>query len=292
MERRIFITGASGLLGQRLAGSLSESHRVFASVHPDRVGRLPAALSSVPLDLSAPDLRGMPESVDMVIYLAQSPRFREFPGGAADMLNVNVSTPLRLADWALRAGAKQFIYASTGGVYGYDPAPFDESHPISQATPPNFYIDSKRAAELLLRNFAPLFERLLILRPFFIYGPQQHPSMLIPRLIRNVAGRQPILLNGASGIEINPIYVDDAAAAICHLMDGNGFETYNLAGKETRSIRAIAEQIGALLGIEPVFEHQPASSNLIGDISKLERSGFQFKWSLDAGLATLVDSFV
>lgn len=292
MAKRILITGATGLLGQSLVRALSGSNQLFAAIHPEKSYSLPEGVNLVRLDLSAPDLSVLPESVDTVIYLAQSHRFREFPDGAPDMMQVNVVTPVLLAEWALRAGATQFVYASTGGVHGYGDAPFSESAVIDNRTPANFYIDSKRTAELLLRNFAPHFKSLLILRPFFIYGPRQNPTMLIPRLIRNVANQQPIQLNGTNGILINPIFVEDAARAVVELLQVEGFQTFNLAGAEILSMRSLVEKMAAILKVSPVFQHQDPSSNLIGDISKLEQTGFSPEVSMDAGIRTLVDVFV
>ncbi len=87
--------------------------------------------------------------------------------------------------------------------------PVKESHVIS-ANNKGIYLDSKLSAEILLNSYSSYFECFAILRPFFIYSPDQDKTMLIPRLIENVINKKEIILSSINGIRINPIYIDDA----------------------------------------------------------------------------------
>jgi nucleoside-diphosphate-sugar epimerase len=256
---RILVTGASGLLGARTAALLrSEGAHVVAA---DRTT----------LDLSRPlDRAALPDQVDAVVYLAQSRRFREFPDGAEEVFAVNTAAPLALANWARGAGARSFVYASTGGVYAPSDEPLTEASPL--ADPMAFYPASKRSGELLLAPFADYFS-VAVLRYFFIYGPGQGRDMLVPRLVDNVREGRPISLQGEDGLRLNPIHVDDAARAIIaatRLAEG---ATINVAGPQPLSLRAMSEAIAAAAGREPVFEvaaeAHPAS--LVADIGPMTR---------------------
>lgn len=286
MKKRVFIAGATGLLGQAICKALIGNYSVFAAHAPNspKIKKLPQDVIPVALDLSQPNLNVLPEEIETVIYLAQSPRFREFPEGSSDMIGVNILSPVLLADWAAKSGVSSFIYASSGGIYGNKNEFAPESQPIDNFSPLNFYFDTKRSAELLLRNFSPLFSSLLILRPFFIFGPGQNPSMLIPRIIQNVAKGNPITLNGEEGIQINPIFVEDAARAVVQLMKIPGFQIFNLAGKETLSIRQIATLAGQVIGVKPIFEYTTPTESLLGDIKKLQGTGFDFQTDFLSGL--------
>src|SRR2546426_11157922 len=114
-------------------------------------GALPhhAHVHAIAQNLAGPiDPSRLPASVDVIIHLAQSRQFRRFPEQAADIFAVNTAATARLLDFARRAGARSFVYASSGGVYGGSETPLSESAALR---PGNFYAASKTAAELLVQ---------------------------------------------------------------------------------------------------------------------------------------------
>ncbi len=263
------MTGATGLLGRELVRILSKGNRVYAFV------RDAAELTSVSEnivyikgDLFGLDVETLPEQADAVYYLAQSRLFRNFPAGAIDTFEVNVYAPLKIADWALRSGVSKFFYASSGGVYKNPTKPVKEFFDINANEKNGFYMDGKLAAEILLKNYAKYFKTFAILRPFFIYGPGQDRSMLIPRLIDNILSGNEIFLSGEEGIRINPIYSTDAATAFAKLLDLEGEYIFNIAGGEVVSIKALAEMIGSLLERKPIFKYSGQNQyDLMADVS-------------------------
>ena len=70
----------------------------------------------VEIDLANFNVDILPKSIDVIFYLAQSNRFREFPDGSNDMLDINICAPNKIIQWAVKNGVKKFIYASSGGV--------------------------------------------------------------------------------------------------------------------------------------------------------------------------------
>ena len=239
--KTVLVTGAGGLLGSHLVPMLeAEGHDVIPT------GRDLIDLSR-PLDPSK-----LPRKIDAVVYLAQSSRFREFPETADDIFQVNTGQALRLLDFARRAGASNFVYASTGGVYAASPDPLTETSPLAE--PMGFYPASKRAAEVLAEAFAPHLH-VALLRYFFIYGAGQKREMLIPRLVDSVREGRPVALQGEQGLRINPVHAGDAARATAAAVRLTQSATINVAGPETLSIRAMCETIGTRVGREPVFTH-------------------------------------
>ncbi|HEY5723638.1 MAG TPA: NAD(P)-dependent oxidoreductase [Allosphingosinicella sp.] len=266
----ILITGAGGLLGSHLVPLLAGRGQVFATARSVRPETVDARI--VPLDLSREiDLSALPAKVDSVIYLAQSSRFREFPDAADDILAVNVAQPIALLDYARRAGARNFVYASTGGVYGSGDNPLVEDSP---APPPGqtlgFYPATKRAAEILAEAWSP-YLNVAILRFFFIYGAGQKRDMLVPRLIDSVRQGRPVTLQGEDGLSINPIHVSDAAIATAAAAALERSATLNVAGPEVLSLRGMCDIIGRKLGREPAYETQPdrKPADLVADISAM-----------------------
>jgi nucleoside-diphosphate-sugar epimerase len=251
--KKILVTGAGGLLGSHLVPLLrEEGHDV-----------IPATRGMI--DLSRPlDPSRLPQRIDAVIYLAQSSRFREFPETAADIFQVNTAQPLALLDYARRAGAANFVYASTGGVYAPSAQPVTETSPL--AAPMGFYPASKRAAEVLAEAFQPHLH-VTLLRFFFIYGAGQKREMLIPRLADSVLEGRSVALQGEEGLRINPVHASDAAKATAAAARLAQSATVNVAGPEVLSIRAMCETIGERTGRAPVFSHDPNATppSLIAD---------------------------
>ena len=81
-----------------------------------------------------------PENIDVLYYLAQSNKFRDFPDGVSDMLKVNIHAPLKIADWAVKKGVKKFIYASSGGVYRKPDKPVKEFLILMQTSEMDFIL--------------------------------------------------------------------------------------------------------------------------------------------------------
>ena len=267
----IMIIGANGLLGRYLVDILKYSTNLFAVVkNKNKIKFEDNKVNVVEIDLANFNVDILPKSIDVIFYLAQSNRFREFPDGSNDMLNINICAPNKIIQWAVKNGVKKFIYASSGGVYSNQPYPAKEFFQIDANQKLGFYLNSKLAAEMLLKNFAPFFETFVILRPFFMYGVGQTKTMLIPRLINNIINGEKILLGGVDGIKINPIYIQDAARIIAKTIDLNGEYIFNIAGAEIVSIRQLSETIGEVVGRKPIFYQNSVNGNdLIGDISNM-----------------------
>ncbi len=268
--RRIVITGGTGLLGSYLLPLLAEE----AELHV--VGREPPQAAGVVhhrCDLAEGLERAkLPPAADAVIHLAQSRRFRAFPDEAAHVARINCQAAVELASYAVRAGARRFVYASTGGVYAAGPAPLAETAPPAAGPALTFYAATKQAGERLLEPFAGLID-LVILRPFFLYGRGQDEAMLIPRLVGRVRSGEPIRLAGRDGMRINPLHASDAAAALRAALALDGRHIVNLAGAEVLSLRAIGEAIGRAIGAEPRFETSAdaGGGDLVADISAMRR---------------------
>ena len=265
---KVLVVGAAGNLGWPLCEQLSKNGaEVFALTRPGR--EHPKCAEHIQMELRELNLDKLP-AVDAVIYLAQSKFFRDFPDQWEDIFDINVRVPLRLADWGRRTGVKGFHYASSGGVYESGVVAIRENAEINANRDSDFYVGSRLSAEVLLRNFASSFESFSLIRPFFVYGPRQSRSMLIPRLVDNVKFGREITLVGEEGLKINPIHSHDAALAVAKLIHVNGFHALNIAGPEVLSLKKIVEEIGTALGMKPVFSFKPGvASELVGDISKM-----------------------
>lgn len=264
---RILIAGASGLVGSHLVPLFGRDDEVHVIARDGSEGAFPDNVRVHRIDLGAAfDTAALPGELDAVVYLAQSENFRDFPDRAPDVFEVNVASLMRLLDHARRAGSKNLVYASSGGVYGSAAEPVDETVTVPAIGSLGFYLATKLCGEILCETYAPHMN-VAVLRLFFVYGRGQRRSMLVPRLIDNIRSGIPIVLQGEDGIRFNPIHATDAAAACKAALGLDGLNLINVAGPETISLRALCELIGDQVGKAPQLEVRPGGSdgNLVAD---------------------------
>lgn len=268
---KILITGANGHLGSRAVKELCIGDEVHAIVRTNPTIVLPSVTYHT-IDFSSDwSSKVLPDQIDAVIHLAQSRHFREFPQQALKIFQVNVQSTAKLLDYALQAGARRFVLASTGGLHRPSESVISEYSPIDPPDGPlAYYFQSKHTAELLADPYKDLMD-ITILRPFFIYGPGQSSDKLIARLIASVREGQPIKLAGRYGFVINPVYVDDVVALLNSILDARGSRTLMVAGPDALSIRGIADEIGKQIGRNPEYEQtEGCDDRLIADYRAAE----------------------
>jgi UDP-glucose 4-epimerase len=265
---RILVTGATGFLGRHLLPLLVE-HDVFALARqPVTSTTNRSSVSWIEADLSKGiEVRSLPAKMDAIIHLAQSSRFREFPGGAQDVFAVNVSAPSTLLNWAATAGVSRAVFASSGTVYEPFVEPLREDAAVN---PHGYYGASKLAAENLTLAYQTQMA-VSQLRLFFLYGPSQS-GMMISRLINTIrSGGAVTLPREGDGIRLSPTFVEDAASIFRQACNESWRGVWNVASPETTSFHGLAKLIGKIAGISPLITRSEASSPapIVPDLEKL-----------------------
>jgi nucleoside-diphosphate-sugar epimerase len=264
---KILVTGATGLLGFEVIQKLSENFEVFKLVqtYNNNLGDNQIVHNF----LNEFDLSVFPRKLDYILHLAQYRDFKNFPQNSNEIFKVNTVSTLNLINYGMDCGIKKFIYTSTGGLYKELNSPINENDSLKKPTELDFYCASKLSSELLISSYSEFFD-VQILRPFFIFGPRQSNQMLIPRLIKNVEQGNTVYLSGEKGININPIYVKDAASILIKLLGIPGSKHINIAGDQVISIFQLVTYISEIIGKEPDFSYQSKQKDLIGDNSLLK----------------------
>lgn len=234
---KILVTGATGFIGRHLLPVLlgQDGQNALYAVARSIPEEMHPGVNWVQADLEAANWSaGLPdEEFDVVIHLAQSRYYREFPEHAADIVNVNVCSTIELAGWAIKHKVRRFVFASTGSVYGSSE---DKVHvEDGRCNPETMYGASKLTAEILLKPYSE-FMHVLVPRLFGIYGPGQADAML-PAVMQRYLDNAEITLAGGIGVRFNPLYVEDCASALCRLAMTPvpvqaGYDIVNVGGDE------------------------------------------------------------
>jgi UDP-glucose 4-epimerase len=286
---RIVVTGAQGFIGSALTRRLSrDGHQVVAVGRRPRRQALPG-VTTVQADCAIwgwTDL--LPGNADLVVHLAQSPRYGQFPEGAMDVVRVNVDSTAELLDWSRRHGVTRFVLASTATVYQSTSKPLAEDAALVSG---NFYAASKLSAEHMARAYGDHFH-VVVARLFGAYGPGQMRG-LFRTVIDSVAVGRAVTLAGERGLSISTLYIDDCIDALVRLIGlpaRKGETLVNLASDHAVDIRAIAEAAAVALKKEPVFERKGGDAPaLVADTARLSALlGWRPAVSLEDGVARMI----
>jgi nucleoside-diphosphate-sugar epimerase len=305
---RVLVTGATGFIGRHLLARLTAVEEGTAYEVYGLVRRKPdAPLSGVTYvvqELTQPlDLARLPRQVDAIIHQAAlidadgvADRAMQKAGTGDDVLPflANVVATWRLLRYAEQAGARHFIHASTGGVYGCGERPFVENDPFN---PLDLYSLTKSQAELAVRHTPSSFPKI-ILRYFFPYGlgtPNPIPSY-VQRAIRGEA----VAIPANRKPRFNPIHINDAVEATVAALSLHEDATLNIAGSEITTFAEIVEFASQRANRQSQFEWLAEEDvipyyrgDLVASIEAMQRTlGITPQVTLAQGLAALVDGYL
>lgn len=277
-------------MGREFIRRYAQDFEIYAVSRAQSVSLLPGGIKPIVLDLASDfDCSEMPSNIDMVVHLAQSRDYKELPRKVIDVFRVNVLSTLKLLDYARKAGATKFVFASSGAIYGgSNQLVFDEHSP---ARPGDFYALSKLQAEQLVTHYHSFFG-FAILRFFFIYGPGQK-KMLIPGLIDRIGHGRPVALNGERGIKLNPIYLTDAVECVFQSLKVKQVGILNVAGPEVVDIYSVSEMISKILGKAAHFHRQTDSGkeDFVASTERLKKVlNFTARIGLEQGLKETIEA--
>jgi uncharacterized protein YbjT (DUF2867 family) len=158
--------------------------------------------------------------------------------GAETFRSVHVETAAKIARAARHAGARRFVHVS--GI----------SANAASSSP---YIRSRGEGEAAVQIEFP---GAVIVRPAVMFAPDDAFLTTILRLLRSLPA-YPMFGDGRT--KLQPVYVDDVAAAIVQILRQNQkpYLIYELAGPRVYSYEELLRTIARIAGLRPVLMRMP-----------------------------------
>ncbi|HIC76324.1 MAG TPA: NAD-dependent epimerase/dehydratase family protein, partial [Candidatus Dadabacteria bacterium] len=229
------------------------------------------------------------EDKDIIIHLAATTEHKNISKFPMESLWTSLSGTYNLLYAFQKSNAKNFIFPSSGKVYGKPSyLPFDEQHPLNPTTPLGRI---KKLCEDMVLHFSTISDKSFsILRIFNVYGPNQKPEFLIPTILSQIKNNKVIL--GDIKSKRDYLYIKDLITAFLTIVKNKekGVQIYNVGSGVSTSaediVRAIEKISKKKLSIE--VDKSKLRKNEMpdekADISKLKILGWNPKYNVHSGL--------
>jgi len=289
---KILLTGGCGYIGTNLTETLLDlGHHVtvvdimwFGNyLNPHKNLNI---IQSDIRDIDAIPMKG----IDTVMHLANIANDPTGDLNARLTWEVNALSSKFLIEKAIENNVKQFIFASSGSVYGIkEESQVTEDLPLVPITD---YNKTKMISESVLLSFRDEIT-LNIVRPATVcgYSPRMRLDLSVSLLTMHALTKGKITVFGGKQIRPN-IHMNDMVSVYLHLLnlDSKDAGIYN-AGFENISILDIANKVCNQIPSEIVVTESddPRSYRLNSD--KLLKTGFRPKWNVENGIQEVIKAY-
>lgn len=280
--RRVFITGATGLIGYTLVHALLYANRerglgltVSALVRDrERAGQRFASVGDDPcLEWITGSVEDLPETeggVDYIVHGASRTASKAFVEQPVETIHTALKGTWNLLELAKEKRVAGFVYLSSMEVYGHPEKGHrvteEETGALSPLDIRNSYPISKQQCESMCCAYAAEYGvPAVIVRLTQTFGPgvNYDDGRIFAEFGRCIREKRDIVLKTKGETERSYLYTADAAAAILTvLLKGRPGTAYNAADESTYcSIAGMARRAAAMGGVQVRFDLQDEKEN-------------------------------
>lgn len=222
----ILITGATGFIGRALVRQLSSiGYPLRALIRPSaKTPRLPKGVPVEVAVVSLADTRGLRAAmrdVETVFHLASA----ENQGARGSLLITDIQGTQNLVDAAADAGVDRIVYLSHLGAARVSGYPAFKAKGIAE--------EAIRAGKV----------PYTVIRTSLVYGPEDHFTNNLSRLLRNSPGVFPVPNGGR--VVVQPVWVEDLVTCMLWALQNESTinQVYEVGGNEFFTLQQIIEII-------------------------------------------------
>lgn len=258
-NKRVLVTGATGLIGSNIVLTLIEFNKVLKNsikiVAYVRNKSKADALFGDKVEYCVGDISNpinIDGEIDYIIHAASQTSSKSFVLQPVETINIALNGTRNVLELAKEKKVQSFVYLSTMEVYGspeHD-SKIDELHGsnLNTMNPRNSYPESKRLCEALCTAYCSEYGvpiKVIRLTQTFGPGVQYDDGRVFAEFARSAIEGKDIVLHTKGETKRNYLYTFDAVTAILVvLLEGQNGEAYNAANKDTYcSIFEMAELV-------------------------------------------------
>ena len=288
---RVCVTGGCGFVGSVLVPKLLAAGHLVRVLDTNWFGNYLQPHKNLKVTIG--DIRDQTFPIgatDAIIHLAA---VANDPTGDLDpklTWEINALATMQLADRAVREGVKQFIYASSGSVYGVSDAPeVTEEVPL---VPLSEYNKTKMVAERALLSYVDRIMRVQILRPATVCGwsPRMRLDTMVNSFTMQALANQFIKFNGGDQFRPN-IHIEDMTDLYLWMLDKPHLTGIYNAGFENLRIKEIAKLVADRLHVRTVAMPTNDARSYRINSDKLLATGFKPKRTVANAIEEIIAKF-
>jgi len=237
--KKVLITGASGLLGRKLARALSEEYRVIPthSTHPVNP-------DSMRMDIvDGSEVVGVLSEVrpELILHAAAETNVDKCETNRELAWSVNAIGTRNIASACGKIGAK-LVYVSTDYVFDGEKGRYSEG---DKANPLNYYGATKLEGERFVRELCGDY---VVVRTSVLYG--WHPNRLNFATWVIDSLKSGMRISVAEDHYNSPTLADNLAEAIPKIVEADATGLYHIAGSERISRYDFAMETAEVFGLD------------------------------------------
>tara|TARA_B100000073_G_scaffold347323_1_gene361286 strand:- start:118 stop:1068 length:951 start_codon:yes stop_codon:yes gene_type:complete len=282
---KILVTGGCGYKGSVLIPELLKNGHEIINIDNQWFGNNLSEHSNLRnIKLDVREVEKIPfDDVDVIIHLANIANDPAVELNPTLSWEVNVLASQQLADKAVRHNVKQFIYASSGSVYGIKDEPkVTEELPL---VPISVYNKTKMVAERVFLSYSNKM-KVHCIRPATVCGisPRMRLDVSVNMLTFQALKNGRITVFGGNQTRPN-IHIKDMINVYKHFIENCEIESgcYN-AGFENISIIEIANMVKKNIKSEIIISESNDPRSYRQDSSKLLATGFKPQYGIEEAI--------
>ena len=287
----ILITGGCGYVGTVLTNTLlNDGHKITVLDTQWFGNHLKNHDNLINIKGDVRDVEKIPlEGIDIIIHLANIANDPAVDLNPTLSWEVNVLAAQQLAEKAIRDGVKQFIYASSGSVYGVK----DELQVTEDLSlvPISVYNKTKMVAERVLLSYKDKM-KVICVRPATVCGmsARMRLDVSVNMLTFQALKNNKITVFGGDQTRPN-IHINDMIRVYQHFLE-NSIESgcYN-AGFENISILKIAQMVSDKLDSEIIVSESNDPRSYRQNSDKLLKTGFVQKFGVNNAINDVISAY-
>lgn len=250
MGLKVLVTGGTGFIGSNLINKLvDDGQEVYVLVRPNSLNgikRLEKYKNIKILNMSVEDLvkiENLPQ-FDICFNLASyGVDYRN--QDPYEMIDGNIKFVIRLIDFCNKNKTKLLVHTGSCFEYGINTKkiPLKETDELN---PHSLYASSKVASVIMANTYAKIRNvRLVTIRPFGVYGPNEGMHRLVPQVIDTILNNKKLAMTEGEQIR-DYLFVGDLVDAYINLSTDSRtkiYDIYNVCSSEPISIRQLVEEL-------------------------------------------------